>query len=222
MPCADARGRHSFWYIYSFHDAIYSFQLLCNPHRSSICFFANSWKKMSQAARNTGKVRAFRCADVLSQMLTIYHQSLVTRDCPKLPAIVISMSRSASLQLGGAAASQPGSPIYLAWSGRTSTLASPMPSFAEKDNPADLTNTVYPLSSHDSVIGGLGDVSKAIWKKGNKCYLVSDLAIVDNNIPTESQHKGGGQTYQTTKQHPRPKRQDGEGAFPPLYGTHGV
>lgn len=86
-------------------------------------------------------------------------------------------------------------------------------------NPADLTGFVHPLSSHGSIIGGLGDVSKAIFKKGKKQHYVGDFAIA-KKIATDDRHKGRCQNHQTAKRHPRPKEQDGEGVFSPLTGSH--
>ena len=87
------------------------------------------------------------------------------------------MSRPASILRGSAPASQPGSPTFY---GRISALPSPCPlSVVQSDGPSDLTDAVFPLTSHGHAFGGQGDVSKAIWKRGKKCYFVGDPVTAD-------------------------------------------
>ncbi|KAF7968241.1 hypothetical protein HWV62_31575 [Athelia sp. TMB] len=96
-------------------------------------------------------------------------------------------SRSVSILRGSASVSQPGSPTFY---GRISALPSPCPlSVVQNDGPPDLTDSVSPLTPHGHAFGGQGDVSKAIWKRGKKCYFVAVKHIRPQNNTLERNDK---------------------------------
>lgn len=91
--------------------------------------------------------------------------------------------------MGSPLSSEPSSLASLAWNGRP--LESHPPALLmDTDSPADLTESISPRMSRDCTIRGLGDVSKAVWKRGNTRSFVGNLVVADGIFLTEAQRKG--------------------------------
>lgn len=71
----------------------------------------------------------------------------------------------------------------------------------ETDGPADLTDYISPSLSRDCTIGGLGDVSQAIWKRENIRSFVGDLVVTDGGFLTEVRRKGCRQMLEAAKRY---------------------